>query len=216
MRVRPGVWAIVVAGGTGARFGGPKQFSELAGRRVVDHSIAAARSVAGGVVLVVPDVGAGPECGADRVVPGAPTRSGSVRSGLAVVPASAGIIVVHDAVRPLAGPDLFEAVVAAVEAGADGAVPGVPVPDTVRRVGADGRPLATLDRSDLVLIQTPQAFSASALRAAHSRLGEATDDAALIESAGGSVVVVPGDPRNLKITHPHDLVVAEALLRARQ
>jgi len=209
MAVRSGAWAIVVAGGSGTRFGGAKQFEVVAGRRILDWAVTAARSVAEGVVVVVP--GGLPEhcpSGADQVVAGAETRSGSVRAGLAVVPASAGIIVVHDAVRPVAGAELFERVVSAVEGGADAAIPGVAVPDTVRRVRG-----GTVDRAGLVLVQTPQAFSATALRSAHSGAPEATDDAGLIEAAGGSIVVVEGDPRNIKITHAHDLVVAEALLR---
>jgi len=209
--VRSGVWAIVVAGGSGVRFGGPKQFEVLAGRRIVDRSVSAARSVAAGVVLVVPDVSAetcsGAVPGVDVVVPGGASRSASVRSGLAAVPEAATIVVVHDAVRPLAASELFERVVVAVEAGADAAVPGVPVTDTVRRRGG-----GTLDRTELVLVQTPQAFSAARLRAAHADGREATDDAALVEEAGGSVVVVEGDPANLKITRPEDLHLAAALL----
>jgi 2-C-methyl-D-erythritol 4-phosphate cytidylyltransferase len=102
-------------------------------------------------------------------------------------------------------------VVAAVRAGADGAVPGVPVVDTVKEVRGD-RVVGTLRRDSLVAVQTPQAFRRDALTAAHRVGGDATDDAALVEAAGGSVVVVPGDVRNLKITTPADLVLAAALL----
>lgn len=212
----PGTWVILVAAGSGSRFGGPKQFQLLAGRTVLDRSLATARSVAEGVVVVVPG-GPGeppPVPGADAVVAGGATRSGSVRAGLAAVPADVDVIVVHDAARPLAGPELYGAVVAAVAAGADCAVPGLAVPDTVKRVGPDGRVAATLDRAELVLVQTPQAFSAPVLRRAHASGPEATDDAAVVEAAGGRVVVVPGDGRNIKITHPRDLAVAEALLGA--
>jgi 2-C-methyl-D-erythritol 4-phosphate cytidylyltransferase len=119
--------------------------------------------------------------------------------------------VVHDAARPLAGPALFERVVAAVDAGADGAVPGIALADTVKRV--DGhRVTATVDRDDLVAVQTPQAFRADVLRAAHGARPEATDDAALVEALGGTVVVVEGDRRNFKITSPDDLFVARALV----
>jgi len=118
---------------------------------------------------------------------------------------------VHDAARPLASPRLFDAVVDAVRAGADGAVPALPVPDTLKRVeGSDV--VETLDRSALVAVQTPQAFRADALRAAHAADGDATDDAALVEANGGTVVVVAGDPRNLKVTSPDDLAVGAALL----
>ena len=113
----------------------------------------------------------------------------------------------HDAARPLAPVALFESVVAAVTAGADGAVPGLPVTDTVKRVHA-GAVVATLDRSELVTVQTPQAFVASVLRAAHASGGDDTDDAALVEAAGGRVVVVPGDAVNAKLTTPHDLELA--------
>ena len=206
-----GVWVIVVAAGSGRRFGGPKQYRPLAGRRVLDWSVAAARSVADGVVLVVaPDEVERPEPEVDAVVVGASTRSGSVRAGLAAVPAPADVVVVHDAARPLADAALFAAVVAAVRDGADAALPAVPVNDTLRTVG--GGPA---DREGLVAVQTPQAFRAGALRSAHAGGAEATDDASLVEAEGGKVVVVDGSPDNLKITRPADLVVAEALLRAR-
>jgi 2-C-methyl-D-erythritol 4-phosphate cytidylyltransferase len=138
-----------------------------------------------------------------------------VRAGLAAVPAGATVIVVHDAARPLADRDLFERVIAAVRAGADGAVPGLPVPDTIKRVGPSGDVIETLDRPALRAVQTPQAFAADVLRRAHAGGGEATDDAALVEAAGGRVVVVDGDPANLKVTGPDDLVRAEGLLDRR-
>jgi len=206
-----GVWAGVVAAGRGDRFGGPKQYEDLGGRRVLDWSLAAARATCEAVVLVVSADGAagdgpapGGGAGADVVVAGGETRSGSVRAGLAAVPGHAEIVVVHDAARPLAGPVLFERVVDAVRRGADGAVPGVPVADTLKRVSGD-RVVGTVDRADLVAVQTPQAFRAAVLRRAHESAAEATDDAALVERAGGTVVVVPGDPRNVKVTRPADL-----------
>jgi 2-C-methyl-D-erythritol 4-phosphate cytidylyltransferase len=204
------VWVIVVAAGEGRRFGAPKQYAPLAGRRVLDWSLDAARTVADGVVLVVPPDRAGDaEPQADAVAAGAATRSGSVRAGLDRVPAGAEVVVVHDGARPLAGPDLFGAVVDAVRAGADAAVPGVPVSDTLRSRGG-----GVVDRDGVVAVQTPQAFRAAALRAAHTGGAEATDDASLVEAGGGKVVVVDGSPANLKITDPADLVVAEALLGA--
>jgi 2-C-methyl-D-erythritol 4-phosphate cytidylyltransferase len=133
-----------------------------------------------------------------------------VRAGLARVPDDADVIVVHDGARPLADADLFAAVVRAVHEGADAALPGVPVADTLR--SRDG---GVVDREGVVAVQTPQAFRAAALRAAHATATEATDDASLVEAAGGKVVVVDGSPSNVKITRPADLVVAEALLRAR-
>jgi 2-C-methyl-D-erythritol 4-phosphate cytidylyltransferase len=197
-------WAIVVAAGSGSRFGGTKQFEELEGRRVVDWALAATRSVADGVVLVVPADHVDDGSPADTVVAGGATRSASVRAGLDAVPADAEVVVVHDAARPFAAPALFEAVVAAVRDGADAAVPGVPLADTVKRV-AGSQVVETLDRAELVAVQTPQAFTAQAIRQAHAGAGEATDDAALVELAGGRVVVVPGDPANTKITLRTDL-----------
>jgi 2-C-methyl-D-erythritol 4-phosphate cytidylyltransferase len=217
------VWVVVVAAGSGRRFGGAKQDQPLAGRRVLDWSLAAARSVVGGgdaasgggrdggvVLVVAPGREGDDEPAADAVVAGATTRSGSVRAGLARVPDDADVIVVHDGARPLADADLFAAVVRAVHEGADAALPGVPVADTLR--SRDG---GVVDREGVVAVQTPQAFRAAALRAAHATATEATDDASLVEAAGGKVVVVDGSPSNVKITRPADLVVAEALLRAR-
>jgi 2-C-methyl-D-erythritol 4-phosphate cytidylyltransferase len=116
--------------------------------------------------------------------------------------------VIPQGARPLAGADLFARVVGAVRDGADAAVPAVEVTDTLRH--RSGGPV---DRKGLVAVQTPQAFRAAALRRAHAAEPEATDDASLVEAAGGKVVVVEGSPANLKITRPIDLAIAEALLR---
>jgi 2-C-methyl-D-erythritol 4-phosphate cytidylyltransferase len=207
------VWAIVVAAGRGERFGGPKQRQVIDGRTVVERSVAAACAACDGVVVVLPATDTGTVAHADAVVPGGATRSASVRAGLAAVPEDADIIVVHDAARPLAAPALWHAAIEAVRGGADAALCAVPVTDTVKRVDGE-RVVATLDRTELVAVQTPQAFRAAALRAAHATAGDATDDGALVEAGGGTVVVVPGSVANLKITHPHDLLVAEALLAA--
>lgn len=214
------VWTIVVAGGSGQRFGAPKQFASLFGdERVIDRSCDVARSCAGRVVVVLPSAdqvenwrAARPD---DVAVVGGSTRSESVRAGLAAVPADADIVCVHDAARPLATAALFEAVVAAVRAGADGAVPALPVTDTVKVVDPSGAVVSTPDRSTLVTVQTPQAFAASVLRAAHASGAEGTDDAALVEQAGGRVVVVTGESWNHKITDPADLDRARALLADR-
>ena len=223
------VWVVVVAGGEGRRFGGQKQFAQLGGRRVLDWALRAAEAVADGVVLVLPSsraavaplgssVGSGTS-GRDAkrascpvlVVGGGATRSASVRSGLAAVPLEAEVVVVHDAARPLASASLFESVVAAVRAGADGAICAIPVTDTVKRIGPQGS-LITLERSELLAVQTPQAFAAGVLRRAHDGEPEATDDAALLEALGARVVVVAGEATNTKLTSPLDLVVLESVL----
>jgi 2-C-methyl-D-erythritol 4-phosphate cytidylyltransferase len=217
------VWSIVVAGGSGRRFGRLKQFSVLGGRPVLEWAVAACRPSSAGVILVVPAPIENPDAhgleahGADAVVVGGATRADSVRCGLAAVPGGADVIVVHDAARPLASPALFDAVIAAVaDGGADGAVPGVPPSDTIKVVDQSGQVTSTLDRATLVAVQTPQAFRAAVLRRAHrdAPVG-ATDDAVLVEALGGTVRVVPGEPGNLKITDPDDLDAAEHLLAAR-
>jgi len=209
------VWVVVVAAGDGRRFGGLKQFAEIGGRPLVDWSVEAARSVADGVVLVVPADVARAEVsdthGADVVIAGGATRTTSVRAGLDAVPGDAEVIVVHDGARPLASASLFRSVVEAVIAGAAAAVPGVALADTVKRVD-DGAVVSTVDRNGLMTVQTPQAFRAEVLRRAHDAGGDATDDAGLVEARGATVRVVPGDPRNVKVTTPDDLAMARALL----
>jgi 2-C-methyl-D-erythritol 4-phosphate cytidylyltransferase/2-C-methyl-D-erythritol 2,4-cyclodiphosphate synthase len=207
------VAAIVVAAGSGERFGGRKQFATLAGRPAAAWAVEAARAVADVVVLVVPADAADASLGADLVAVGGATRSASVRAGLAAIDHDTTIVVVHDAARPLASPSLFRSVVGALDdAAVAGAVPGMPLSDTVKSVDAQGLVAATLDRSALVTVQTPQAFVAGALRAAHRGDPEATDDAALVEAGGGRVVVVPGEPSNLKLTTPADLDAAASTL----
>lgn len=201
-----------MAGGSGTRYGSRKQYVELAGRPLVDWAVEAAGKACIGVVLVVPaDSVSGPSWGADKVVAGGETRSGSVRAGLAAVPLTAEIVVVHDAARPLASERIWRDVIAAVAAGADAAIPAVAVTDTVKRKGPQGR-LETLERDQLVAVQTPQAFAAAALRRAHAGGEEATDDAALVERNGGRVALVEGSVANVKVTSPLDLVVAGAYL----
>lgn len=191
----------MVGGGTGHRFGRPKQYESLGPERVVDRSRRVAASVSDGVTVVVPAADVEAEGG----VAGGATRSASVRAGLVEVPDDVDVICVHDAARPFATTDLYLAVIDAVMTGADGAVPAVPVTDTIKTIDADGRVTDTPERASLVAVQTPQAFGAAQLRAAHAIGDDGTDDAALVESAGGLVVVVPGEPTNWKITHPADL-----------
>ena len=154
-------------------------------------------------------------------VVGGDERADSVRAGLAVVDADAAVVVVHDAARPLASAGLHRRVVQAVHDGAEAVIPGVAVTDTIKRtasapsgLGAEGERVVveTLDRSELVAVQTPQAFRPDVLRRAHGSGAVATDDAGLVEAVGGTVVVVPGEATNIKITGPHDLALAIALL----
>jgi 2-C-methyl-D-erythritol 4-phosphate cytidylyltransferase len=216
------VWTIVVAAGAGSRFGGPKQYESLGDRRVVDWSIAAAAAASDGVVVVEPPERATPggaavggavgRSVAAGSVAGGPTRSASVRCGLAQVPADATIVCVHDAARPFASATLFQRVVEAVRGGADGAVPGLPLADTVKEVDAAGWVVGTPDRSKLVAVQTPQAFRAGALRRAHAGAADGTDDSALVEAIGGRVLVVEGEAANRKLTLPEDLVWARRVV----
>jgi 2-C-methyl-D-erythritol 4-phosphate cytidylyltransferase len=200
------VWVVVVAAGSGRRFGGAKQYEPLGDRRVLDWSLEAARSCADGVVLVVGGDAPTDEP-ADRVVRGGATRSDSVRSGLAAVPADAPIVLVHDAARPLASPRLFEAVIDAVRSGSAAVVPGLAPVDTLRH-----RAGGVVDRSALVAVQTPQGFRTDVLRAAHATGAEATDDAGLVEAAGHPITVIDGEAANRKITTADDLVVAATLV----
>lgn len=212
------VAAVVVAGGQGVRFGGLKQFAPLDGDSVAGRSVRIARSVASRVILVVPEDYAGAGEGADVVVTGGPSRAASVRAGLAEC-ADADIVVVHDAARPLATPGLFRAVVDAVRAGADAAIPGLAISDTVKRVITTDEGtlvLETVPRDDLVTVQTPQAFRREALARAHANSADATDDAALVEALEGRVVVVAGEVDNIKITQPVDLERIAAFVRSGQ
>ena len=194
-------WTVVVGAGGGSRFGALKQYELLGDARVIDVARAAAESVTDGVVVVVPASDAARE----GAIAGGTTRSESVRRGLAAVPADATIVCVHDAVRPLATPALFSAVIEAVRGGADAAVPALSVTDTIKVVAGDGAVVDTPDRATLVAVQTPQAFRADVLRRAHASGDESTDDAALVERLGGRVVTVPGEPWNRKITEAEDL-----------
>jgi 2-C-methyl-D-erythritol 4-phosphate cytidylyltransferase len=199
----------VVAAGSGSRFGGPKQYEPLGDGRVIDWSLRTARELTDGVVLVVPaDRVHDDEPLADHVVAGAGTRSGSVRAGLAVIPDDATHVLVHDGPRPVPVLDLWRRVLDALAAGADCVVPVVPVTDTLRE-----RAGATVDRDRFVAVQTPQGFRVDVLRRAHRDEADGTDDASLAEAAGAKVTLVDGDPRNLKITSPVDLALAELLVR---
>jgi len=211
--------ALVVAAGRGNRVGarGPPAFAMLAGRPMVEWSIAALRAVAAieQIVVALPPGVAAP---AGTVgVPGGAQRSHSVRAALDAA-TDDGVVLVHDAARPLLTAALVEACLAAVDEGADAAIAAAPVTDTIKEC-SDGQVERTLDRSRLWAVQTPQAFRrdvlARALALDDAVVGAATDDAALVEALGGTVRVVPAPPENLKVTTPLDLRVAELLLRER-
>ena len=207
------VVGIIPAGGSGERLGAdrPKAFVVCAGRPLIEWSLDVLGSVCDRVVVAAPP---GYDEGPDRVR-GGESRSASVRNALAAAP-EAEIAVVHDAARPLVTRELVERCLAAVGPGIDGAIAAIPMTDTVKDVAPDGRVLRTLDRSSLWAIQTPQVFKADILRRALERdasaLAAATDDAWLVDDAGGVITVVESYPENLKVTRASDLRIAEALL----
>jgi 2-C-methyl-D-erythritol 4-phosphate cytidylyltransferase len=188
----------------------PKAFIRCAGRELWEWSADVLAATCDRVVFAVPPEHVdGP--GIERVAGGG-ARSESVRNALAAAP-DADVVVIHDAARPLVSEDLVRACIAAVEAGADGAVAAAPVTDTIKEAGPDRRVVRTLDRSRLWSIQTPQVFRAAALRRAlEGDLTAATDDASLVEQLGGDIRIVESSARNFKITWPEDLERAEALL----
>ncbi|MSY59314.1 MAG: 2-C-methyl-D-erythritol 4-phosphate cytidylyltransferase [Actinobacteria bacterium] len=220
------VWAVLVAAGRGERLGGdrPKAFAPLAGlpllaeplRRLDEEPLVDA------IVVVCPpeweeqSILVAEDLGASKVsscVPGGESRSDSVRIGLAEVPEDAAVVLVHDAARPLLPEGVVQRLLDALLQGYDGAVPGLPVVDTMKRVVGDVV-TETLPRAELVAVQTPQAFVAPVLRRALGATGEQTDCAAFVEAAGGRVTIVAGDERLLKVTGPADLARAAALLAA--
>jgi 2-C-methyl-D-erythritol 4-phosphate cytidylyltransferase len=224
------VAAIVAAAGSGGRLGGerPKALVELAGRPIVAWSVAAlaASEAVEHVVIAAPDghedeivaiaTDVAPNLPTD-VVAGGSSRSRSVANGLEAVP-GAVIVVVHDAARPLVTTELVDRSVSRLERwGCDAVIAAARATDTIKEAGAGGRVTATLERSSLWAVQTPQVFRAEALRRAvgGSELDRAYDDAQLVEAIGGDVRIVESSRDNLKITTPFDLRVAELLLEER-
>jgi len=212
------VWAILVAAGRGERLGvdQPKAFAKLGDEPLLAEPL---RRLDGSewvdaIVVVAPPGWEEPaillaeELGCDKVsacVPGGETRADSVRAGLAEVPEDAVVVLVHDAARPLLPAEVVERVLAPLSEGWDGAVPGLAVSDTLKRVAPDGGVEETVARDGLWAVQTPQAFPADVLRRAVAGGGDSTDCAGLVEARGGRVKVVPGDPRLLKVTTADDL-----------
>lgn len=221
------VAAIIPAAGSGQRLGGgqPKALRLIAGEPLLLHT---ARQLCRHPAITSLAVAVPPEAIDDvtdllaglpvaiSVVPGGASRQESVARALAATDSQCQIVLVHDAARPLMPLRVIDAVISAVAAGNPAAIPGLPVTDTIKEVGADDVVVRTPARADLRAIQTPQAFRREVLAQAHRLAGEtaeATDDAALVESAGYPVLVVPGDPLGFKITHPPDLARAAELLR---
>lgn len=224
----PAIAAVVPAAGRGERLGAApgKALLALAGRPMVSYAVRTLAASRVALVVVAAPPGRAPEvdavladahAGADLVVvEGGASRTASVRAALAVLPASVQVVLVHDAARPLVPAALVEAVLAAVEGGADAVVPAVAVPDTVKVVDEQETVLTTLDRTRLRSVQTPQGFRRSVLERAYAvASGAVTDDAGLVELAGGRVLVVPGADEAFKVTRPLDLVLAEAMLAGR-
>lgn len=229
---------VIVAAGSGERLGAgvPKAFVQLHGRTLLEFSIAAATALphAGHLVVVVPESRAAEALEivdrvlpADsawevRVTPGGRERHESVRFGIDELPESVDTVLVHDAARPFASVDLFERVLAEVRRTGDAVVPALAVTDTLKRVDADGVVHETIDRAPLVAVQTPQGFPREALASAHATVqlqqqaGEEvpTDDAEVVQRAGGTVRTVTGERRAHKLTTADDLTVLDSILSA--
>jgi 2-C-methyl-D-erythritol 4-phosphate cytidylyltransferase len=252
VRVNGPVWGLVLAGGGGTRFGGLKQFAQLSGQSLLERVVELTAAQCDGVVVVLPaghtwPGASGTEAagiGPGRAVitaTGGRTRAESVRSGLAVLPPEAGIVVITDAAHPLASATLYQRVIAAVQHGADGALPGLPLADAIKRLEPlDDEPPAvtaipaqaeavraavpqppaallglagaTTAAGGNVSAQMPMAFAVPALRRAHQNIGDAVEDSAMVSADGGRVVIVPGEPTNVHVTTPAELAIAEALL----
>jgi 2-C-methyl-D-erythritol 4-phosphate cytidylyltransferase len=213
--VSGGVWAVLVAAGRGERLGEdrPKAFARLGElpllaeplRRLDESEWIDAVVVVAPAEWEEPTILLAEELGASKVraaVTGGESRSASVRAGLDEVPDDAAVVLVHDAARPLLPPDLVPRLLEALGEGFEGAVPVLPVTDTVKRA-RDGVVVETIPREELVAVQTPQAFVASVLKRA--AVGEGSDCASLVEAAGGRIKCVAGDERLLKVTTRADL-----------
>ena len=224
----PRIGVVVVAAGSGTRLGAgaPKAFVGIDGFPILRHALsrAFAAPIAQVVVVAPPErrgdalsealAVAGDRRDLVSVVAGGPTRQASVAAGLAALWADVELVLVHDAARALTPPEVFERVIAALEQGAAGAVPVLPVIDTIKRVGGD-EILAAVDRSELAAAQTPQGFRRDVLDAAYAAAAkDFTDDAALVAAAGHAVAAVPGHPLAFKITTAADLERARHLLSA--
>jgi 2-C-methyl-D-erythritol 4-phosphate cytidylyltransferase len=218
------VWAVIVAAGRGERLGldRPKAFANLRDRPLLAESLErleASEWIDSIVVAAPPDweepvILLAEELGCGKVVEsvtGGATRAASVRAALAEVSEDAAVVLVHDAARPIVPEEVIERLLTALNEGWDGAIPVLPLPDTVKRVEGD-QVVETIDRKGLAMVQTPQAFVATALRDAVASGGEASDCSALVEARGGRIKAVPGDPRLVKVTEPADLELVASWL----
>ncbi|CAK7287628.1 MULTISPECIES: 2-C-methyl-D-erythritol 4-phosphate cytidylyltransferase [Streptomyces] len=240
------VAAVIPAAGRGVRLGpgAPKALRALNGTPMLIHAVralAASRHVSLVIVVAPPDgsaevkslldahalpggtPGGGPASTDFVVVPGGDSRQESVRLGLAALPPQYGVVLVHDAARPLVPVDTVDAVIEAVRDGAPAVVPALPLADTVKEVEPAGEPgapepvVATPERARLRAVQTPQGFDRATLLRAHETVtDDVTDDAGMVEKLGLPVVTVPGHEEAFKVTRPLDLVLAEAVLARRR
>ncbi|VAW01260.1 2-C-methyl-D-erythritol 4-phosphate cytidylyltransferase [hydrothermal vent metagenome] len=202
--------AVIVAAGSGTRFGRSKHDLLLGGIPLWQRGIDVLSEAGIGDVVVVGDVPGG--------VPGGQRRRDSVLIGLEAFETRPDWVLIHDAARPLITPDLVRTIIdASLGSDVDGVVPALGVTDTIKRVSGD-RVVATVDRDDLVAVQTPQAFRFEVLLTAHHTTPDAaaTDDATLVELTGGTVAIVEGERTNMKITYRGDLVLAESILEGRR
>jgi 2-C-methyl-D-erythritol 4-phosphate cytidylyltransferase len=218
------VVGIIPAAGRGVRLGEslPKAFVELDGRTMLDravHTMLDSGAVDRVVIVVPPELADTPAdelvgtvpAGRVTVVAGGAERADSVRAGLDAA-GDARFVLVHDAARALTPPDLCVRVIDELRGGKDAVIPVLPVADTIKSIDTAGRVTGTPDRATLRAVQTPQGFDARLLRRANDDVGDATDDAGLVERLGESVHTVAGDPLAFKITTPLDLVLARTLL----
>jgi 2-C-methyl-D-erythritol 4-phosphate cytidylyltransferase len=223
------ICALIVAGGSGSRMNRSrkKQYLMLDDLPIVAHTLLAfdRHPAVDRIVLVAPKEEAGycrdkivatlsPDHDI-RIVEGGKRRQDSVANGLEALDCDDGVVLIHDGVRPFVQPSLIDACITGVrQTGA--CIPAVPATDTIKKVNANNLIVDTLKREQICLAQTPQAFSIALIKNAHHLARQqgfgATDDASIAEFAGEKVVVIPGDPENLKITHPHDLLVAREIL----
>lgn len=206
------VWAVVLAGGRGTRYGRLKQLEDLGGRRLVDHTVAAARRTCDRVALVLPAGVTWDGEPVDALAVGGDHQAESLRAGLAVVPDDAAIVVTTDPAHPLAEDRIYDDVVRAVRSGADGAVPVLPMLEVVQRL-VDGRVVEVLPKAGTVIAQAPMAFRADVLREVHARRPRPVENTSLLVAAGYEVVTVPGDPANLHVATLEDLEVVRRLVR---